>query len=58
MPLLVLGYYHVSTSISLLSLELERLASGISVKVFGLSVLYVRIVIHVYVSQSTKTVAT
>ena len=47
MPLLVLGYYHVSTSISLLSLELELLASGISVKVFGLSVLYVRIVIHV-----------
>ena len=59
MPLLALGYYHVSMSISPLSLELERLASGTSVKVFGLSAVHVCVAIHVYyVSQSTRTVAT
>lgn len=50
MPSLVLGYYHVSTSISPLLLELESLASGISVKVFGLSALCDHLVRHIIFS--------
>ena len=58
MPLLVLGYYHVRMSISPLSLELESLASGISIKVFGLSALCDHVVKHVYIFQCTRTAAT
>ena len=54
MPSLALGYYHASTYISLLLLELELLASGISVKVFGLSELCDHVVRHVLLFFSVQ----
>ena len=54
MPSLVLGYYHVSTSISPLLLGLEPLASGISVKVFGLSALCDHLVRHIIIIFSVQ----